>query len=84
MTYPESIDNFTEKLNKNQDGNPYVIEEEVAIENGIYDGVLAHDNINNETIKVYTGEKLTGNEIKNFIISIPETTPWCRNIKIFS
>ncbi len=84
MAYPESIDNFTEKLNKNQGDNPYVIEEEVAIENGIYDGVLAHDNINNETIKVYTGEKLTGNEIKNFIISIPETMPWCRKIKIFT
>lgn len=84
MVYPENIDRFQAKLNKKLDGSMYVIEEELPVTNGVYDGQLAHDNIVNTSLKVYTGSKYTGNQILNFIISIPSETPWKRYIRIFS
>lgn len=84
MAYPDNIDAFTEKLNKKQDGSVYVIEEEVLIVDGVYEGLLAHDNITTGSIKAYTGPKLTGMEITNVIVSVPSETPWRRQIKIFS
>ncbi len=84
MPYPEHIDQFTEKLNKKADGSVYVLEEELPITDGVFEGSLAHDNINNSTIKVYTGPKLTGEEITNVIVSIPGDMPWRRQIKLFA
>lgn len=81
MAYPNDIDTFSEKLNKKQDGSVYVIEEELP---GNYNGPLAHDNINDATIQIYTGSRLTGEKVENFIISVPAETPWSRLIKIFS
>ncbi|RXI56926.1 hypothetical protein DP125_13150 [Clostridium tetani] len=78
-----SIDKFTEKLNK-IDGNTYVIEEEVELKDGVYEGELQHDNISNTSVRVYTGPKLTGNKIENFILSTPSLTPWKKEIKIFT
>jgi len=75
---------FIEKLNKKQDGSVYVIEEEQAIINGKYEGVLQHDNVNRETLKVHTGPKLTGKEITNYVLSVPSDTPWKTYIKVFS
>jgi hypothetical protein len=84
MAYPESIDKYIEKLNKKPDGSVYVIEEEITIVEGKYEGILAHDNVTAGTIKVYTGSKMTGNEIKSFFVSVPAETPWKRFIKIFA
>ncbi|WP_315114227.1 hypothetical protein [Clostridium intestinale] len=81
--YPESIDSFVEKLNK-LDNNTYVIEEEVKPINGVYEGELKHDNISNSSLRVYTGSKLTGEKIENFILSTTSNTPWKKSIKIFS
>lgn len=75
------IDQFTMKLNKKQDGSVYVVEEELS---GNYDGPLAHDNINNDTIQIFTGSKMSGEKVENFIISVPSETPWNRLIRIFS
>jgi len=72
---------FVEKLNKKADGSIYVIEEE---QTGKYEGHLQHDNAVRNTIKVYTGSKLTGEEIKNVTVSVPSDTPWKTYIKIFS
>ena len=83
MAYPQEIDKFTEKLNK-LDNNTYVIEEEVEIVNGVYEGELEHDNISLPSINVYTGSKLTGTKIENVIVSTPSLTPWKNTIKIFS
>ena len=81
--YPESIDKFTEKLNK-LENNTYVIEEEVTLANGIYEGELEHDNVSLPSISVYAGSKLTGDKIENFILSTPSKSPWKNAIKIFS
>lgn len=81
--YPDEIDKFTEKLNK-IDNNTYVIEEEVKLTNGVYEGELKHDNVSNTSVRVYTGPKLSGDKIENFILSTPSLTPWKRIIKIFS
>jgi hypothetical protein len=81
--YPDQIDTFPEKLNKKQDG-VYTIEEELPILDGKFEGLLAHDNIVNSTIKVYTGPKFTGDEVKTWTLSIPTETPWRRIIKVFS
>jgi hypothetical protein len=84
MSYPEQIDQFPAKLNKKTDGSIYVVEETLPIANGKYEGLLAHDNITNTSIRVYTGPKLTGEEIINYIISVPSETPWRRHIKVFA
>ncbi len=84
MAYPDNIDRFAEKLNKKTDSSVYVIEEKLPITAGIFEGLLAHDNINNNTVRVFTGPKLTGQEINNVVISIPGDTPWRRLIKIYT
>lgn len=81
--YPDSIDKFIEKLNKIEN-NTYVIEEEVTLKDGVYEGYLEHDNVSVSSINVYSGKKLTGEKIDNFILSIPSKTPWKKIIKIFS
>ena len=83
MAYPDGIDQFPEKLNKKQDG-VYVIEEEITLTDGQFEGLLAHDNIINSTVKVYTGSKFTGKEVTTWTLSIPAETPWRRHIKIFA
>jgi len=84
MGYPEQIDIFQEKLNKKANGSSYVIEERLSLVNGMYSGVLAHDNINNQTIAVYTGSQYSGIELRNFTVSFPDEAPWRRLIKIFA
>ncbi|MER1957935.1 MAG: hypothetical protein ABS942_11170 [Solibacillus sp.] len=82
MSYPNDIDTFTDKLNKRD--KAYVIEEEVTVSNGVYESLLDHDNIVDSSVSVWTGSKLTGDKVANFILSIPSATPWKRSIKIFS
>lgn len=81
--YPNDIDTFTEKLNK-LDNNTYVVEEEIFLINGVYEGELQHDNVSLLSINVYTGSKLTGEKVENVIVSTPSLTPWRKSIKIFS
>lgn len=84
MSYPNQIDQFPVKLNKKTDGSVYVVEEELLITAGKYEGLLDHDNTSNTSIRVYTGSKLTGEEITNYIVSVPSETPWRRHIKVFA
>lgn len=84
MAYPEKIDQFTIKLNKKPDGNRYVIEEEVIPINGVYEGELKHDNVVKDTVRVYTGAKMTGSRTDQFVLSVPSERPWRTMIKIFS
>lgn len=83
MGYPQNIDSFSNKLNK-LDNNTYVIEEIIDLKDGVYEGELQHDNISLASINVYTGSKLTGTKVKNFIISTPSSALWKTNIKVFS
>ena len=82
MPYPHEIDTFHEKLNKKD--TLYVMEEEVVPVNGVYNNLLIHDNIVDSSVRVYTGSKLTGDKIDNFILSKPGDMSWKRSIKIFS
>lgn len=75
---------FIEKLNKKLDGSVYVIEEVISLSDGVYENLLEHDNVNHKSIKVYSGSKLTGEEIVNVVISIPSETPWKTIVKIFA
>ena len=74
---------FVEKLNKKQDG-VYVIEEEKDVTNGKWEGFLDHDNVNHESIVIYTGHNFTGEKVDNFFISTPSETPWKTHLKVFS
>ncbi len=77
------ITNFIAKLNK-LDGNTYTIEEIVTPVDGVYEAELIHDNVEVNTINIYTGSKLTGTKINTYTTSTPSLTPWKTNIKIFS
>ena len=77
------ITKFNEKFNK-LDGNVYTFEEIIKPVNGVYEADLEHDNINSNTINIYTGSKLTGDKINTYTISTPSLTPWRTHIKIYS
>lgn len=77
------ITNFIAKLNK-LDGNIYTIEEIVTPVDGVYEAELIHDNVEVNTINIYTGSKLTGTKINTYTTSTPSLTPWKTIIKIFS
>jgi hypothetical protein len=81
--YPQKVDRFSDKLNKKQTGF-YVIEEKIPMVNGVFEGDLAHDNINNSSLSVYTGSKLTGEQMLAYTLSIPGEAPWRRIIKVFA
>lgn len=73
---------FHDKLNK-VEGNAYVIEEEIHMPaSGIYDDELQHDNIMDNTLSVYTGPTLTGEQIQSYALSTPSMAPWKRTIRI--
>ena len=78
-----NITKFSEKLNK-LNGNIYTIEEVVNPVDGIYEADLEHDNIDTNTINIYTGSKLTGDRIHTYTISAPSLTPWRTHITIYS
>ncbi|MHA6533054.1 phosphoglucomutase [Paenibacillus sp. BAC0078] len=84
MGYPGQIDVFKDKLNKKANGGSYVIEEKLILTDGVFRGLLAHDNINNQTIAVYTGPHYSGIELRNFSVSFPDDAPWRRSIRIFA
>lgn len=84
MGYPEQIDVFQDKLNKKANGGSYVVEEKLLLSGGVYSGLLAHDNINNQTLSVYTGSRYTGTELQNYSLSFPDEAPWRRIIRIYA
>ena len=77
------ITQFNSKLNK-LDGNIYTIEEVINPIAGVYEKELAHDNVEVNTINIYTGSKLTGTKINTYTTFTPSLTPWKTIIKIFS
>lgn len=77
------VSRFSEKLNK-IDGVVYVIEEKVSVTNGVYEAEILHDNIAEGTLAVYTGSKLTGERITNYVLSTPSNAPWKRIIRIYA
>ncbi len=77
------ITQFNSKLNK-LDGNIYTIEEVINPIAGVYEKELAHDNVEVNTINIYTESKLTGTKINTYTTFTPSLTPWKTIIKIFS
>lgn len=73
-----------EKLNKKQDGSVYVIEEEIEVVNGVWEGFLKHDNAVVDSIQIFTGPKLSGQRVNNYFVSVPGDRPWNRHLKIFT
>ncbi|MEK3717672.1 phosphoglucomutase [Paenibacillus sp. FSL R7-0333] len=84
MGYPEQIDVFQDKLNKKANGGSHVVEEKLRLTGGVFSGLLAHDNINNQTLAVYTGSRFSGTEVRNYSVSFPDETPWRRLINIYA
>lgn len=74
---------FIDKLNKKQEG-VYVLEEEKNIQDGKWEGYLNHDNVNSDTIYIYTEEKFGGDRVENYFISTSEEMPWKLYLKVFS
>lgn len=84
MPYPEELDRFTEKLNKKDNNELYVIEEKLAVMSGVFEGELAHDDIRKESIQIYTGAGLSGERVVNYFLSSSLETPWKLSLKLFS
>ena len=73
---------FINKLNKIE-GKIYTVEEELIVENGKYEGFLGHDNVNNNTLVIYTEKGLKGDKIKNFTLSKKEGQEWKTFIEVY-
>ena len=73
---------FTDKLNKIE-GKTYTVEEEIIITNGKYEGFLGHDNININTLVVYTEKGLKGDLVTNYSISKKEDAEWKTFIELY-
>jgi hypothetical protein len=84
MPYPDEVDVFKPKLNKRTDGTAYTVQEELSLVAGKFEGLLAHDNIANSSIRAHTGPKMTGEVVTAFTVSVPAETPWRRYIRIFA
>lgn len=82
MSYPQEIDKFTEKLNKSDQG--YVVEEEVLLTDGRFEGFLKHDNAVVDSLLIYSGPGISGEKINNYLITIPSDTSWKRILKVFA
>ena len=75
------LSEFNDKLNK-VGSTVYNIEEEIKMpETGVYENELQHDNINDDSLEVYTGPNLTGDPI-GYTISTPSDADWKRIIRI--
>ena len=61
----------------------YVIDEERIIVNGIYEGILEHEQINHQSIMVYTGKKMTGERIYSIFATKFEENPDKTLLKVY-
>lgn len=85
MAYPHGgVDTFPAKLNKRQDNGVYAVQETLPVAGGQFDGYLAHDNVINSSVRVYTGPGMTGSEIATWTLSIPGDAPWRRMIRVYA
>ena len=63
---------FIAKLNKRE--APYVISDEVfVLTDGKGEGILAHDNINEKTLEIFTQPQRQGTKILNYTIAVSYT-----------
>lgn len=76
-----NVANFTTKFNKTSE--VYVVEEKITMPlSGTYSANLAHDNINEDSLQIYTGPNLTGTRITTYTLSVNAATPWKRSITV--
>ena len=73
---------FTDKLNKIE-GKVYTVEEEIIVTNGKYEGFLGHDNININTLAIYTEKGLKGDKVTNYSLSKKENAEWKTFIELY-
>lgn len=74
------VSEFVEKYNKSEVAIP-VEEKHVMNESGVYEAELEHDNIDEETLEVYSGANLTGSRIA-YTLTAPSDASWKRIIHI--
>lgn len=74
------VASFEKKYDKIS-GNIYDVEEQITVpESGKYDAMLMHDNVDDNTVQVWTGAGLTGSKI-SFTLSAPAERPFKRQIE---
>ena len=77
------VKSFTTKQNKTQ-GSAYSIEETIEMPStGVYEGELLHDNIDDDTLTVTTGQNQSGTEL-TYTLTTPAGRPWARVIHVES
>lgn len=75
MSYPESVDVFSNKLNKRTDPL-YVIEEILPVPGASSEKILDHDDIKPLSVEVWSGPGKTGDKITTWVLNNPVSTPW--------
>ena len=77
------VKSFTTKQNK-ATGAAYSCEETIEMPStGIYEAELMHDNIDDDTLLVTTGQNQSGTEL-TYSVVIPSSRPWARVIHVES
>lgn len=73
--------NFITKLNKKS--IPYCISDEViTLTDGKWEGFLNHDNVNPETIEIYTSTNRSGSKVLNYTV-VPTDETWRTYVRVF-
>lgn len=74
------IAEFTEKYDK-LSGNTYSVEEQIAVpDGGTYSAYLEHDNVDDDTVQVWTGKAMRGSKI-SYSLTAPSERPFKRYIE---
>ncbi|MHC1750786.1 MAG: hypothetical protein AB9856_21135 [Cellulosilyticaceae bacterium] len=81
MGYLKSLYKFTSKLNKKEE--PYTITDELLVlSDGKWEGFLAHDNVLEKTIEIYTHPNKQGSKNLNYTIGT-KNEQWKTYLKVF-
>lgn len=81
--YPNSVDRFVRKRNK-RDSPQTIHDEAISISNGVGEAVLKHDNVNHNSIEIWTGEGKTGTEITSYLLETPSHMEWKTILRVFT
>lgn len=73
------VSKFVEKYNKSS--TAIAVEESHVVSNGVYEAELEHDNVEEDTLEVYSGATHTGSRLE-YTLTAPPDASWKRVIHV--
>lgn len=73
------VSTFIEKYNKSD--SAVAVEESHVVSGGVYEAELEHDNVDEDTLEVYSGASMTGSRL-TYTLTAPSDASWKRVIHV--